>query len=102
MDCPSGIGYGQLIGTWSIVTYYSPLMAIILFYMAQSFRSVLPWTYCDPSWADHHCVDASSNVSFSNDSQSSAEQFFVLVFFPLYSHQGQESFVGCPMVIPEA
>lgn len=74
-----GIGYGQIFATWSVVTYYSYLMGITLFYMAMSFSEVLPWSVCDDAWADENCVDAISTNYTKNSStnyQSSSEQYF--------------------------
>lgn len=73
----AGVGYGQMIGTWSVVTYYCSLMALTIFYLTQSFSWVLPWTQCHPEWADHNCVDGSGRPSYSNGSQSSSEQYFL-------------------------
>ncbi|KAF0310441.1 Sodium-dependent nutrient amino acid transporter 1 [Amphibalanus amphitrite] len=62
-----GVGYGQMIGTASVVSYYVALMALTVFYFFASFSAVLPWTYCDPSWADmSHCVDPTTNISELN------------------------------------
>ncbi|XP_066988644.1 sodium-dependent nutrient amino acid transporter 1-like [Macrobrachium rosenbergii] len=71
-----GVGYGQMIGTWCVGTYYCSLMAINVFYFFASFASVLPWSHCDPEWADEHCVDISGNFTVSNSSKSSAEEYF--------------------------
>lgn len=78
-----GVGFGQCIATWSVVTYYCSLMALTVFYFIHSFASVLPWTVCDPSWADETCRDSSYNASAMNGTmllnettQSSSEQYF--------------------------
>ena len=64
---PPGVGYGQMIGTASVVSYYVALMALTVFYFVASFSSVLPWTVCDPSWADMtRCVDPTTNLSALN------------------------------------
>ncbi|XP_017768588.1 PREDICTED: sodium-dependent nutrient amino acid transporter 1-like [Nicrophorus vespilloides] len=47
-----GIGYGQLIGTICVATYYCSLMAITIFYLANSFTSELPWSTCKSEWAE--------------------------------------------------
>lgn len=66
-----------MIASWSVVTYYCSLMAITVFYFVMSFNKVLPWSVCDGAWADENCVDASStNVTYSNNSQSSSEQYY--------------------------
>ncbi|XP_069947667.1 sodium-dependent nutrient amino acid transporter 1 isoform X3 [Cherax quadricarinatus] len=72
-----GVGYGQMIATWSVVTYYCSIMGLTVFYFVMSFNKVLPWSVCDySSWADDNCVDASSNFTFNNKSRSSSEQYF--------------------------
>ncbi|XP_068243175.1 sodium-dependent nutrient amino acid transporter 1-like [Palaemon carinicauda] len=71
-----GVGYGQMIGTWCVVTYYCSLMAINVFYFFASFAAALPWSYCDPDWADEHCVDSSGSFNITNLSKSSAEEYF--------------------------
>ena len=69
-----------MLGTWSVVTYYCSLMALTVFYFIHSFYPVLPWTECDPAWADENCVAStdlgSGNVTLTNESVSSSEQFF--------------------------
>ncbi|KAK3859951.1 hypothetical protein Pcinc_033965 [Petrolisthes cinctipes] len=72
-----GIGYAQLLSLYAVVTYYTSLMALTIFYFIMSFNGVLPWSQCSPPWADEYCVDASSvNATTSNMSQSSSEQYF--------------------------
>nr|AHH29249.1 nutrient amino acid transporter [Leptinotarsa decemlineata] len=77
-----GIGYGQLIGDFSVATYYCTLMAISLFYLIQSFTSDLPWTECRDEWKTNPflqgktCVSSKSvNVS-NNISVCSSELYF--------------------------
>ncbi|XP_045603301.1 sodium-dependent nutrient amino acid transporter 1 isoform X2 [Procambarus clarkii] len=72
-----GVGFGQMIATWSVVTYYCSIMGLTVFYFVMSFNKVLPWSVCDyDHWADENCVDAASNASYNNLSQSSSEQYF--------------------------
>ncbi|XP_060521687.1 sodium-dependent nutrient amino acid transporter 1-like isoform X2 [Cylas formicarius] len=80
-----GIGYGQLVGTACIATYYCALMAISLFYLYNSFTSSLPWSTCQEEWrnvswlANVTCVASSSyDVAALNgsDTMSSAEIFY--------------------------
>lgn len=79
----SGVGYGQLVGTISVATYYCSLMAITLFYLINSFRSDLPWASCDLAWQNHSylgnvtCIPSNSpNNGQSNNSMSSSEMWF--------------------------
>ena len=43
-----GIGYGQMIANASVISYYTCLIALAVYYLIASFSSVLPWTACDP------------------------------------------------------
>ncbi|XP_058975221.1 sodium-dependent nutrient amino acid transporter 1 [Musca domestica] len=80
--CPSflGVGYGQAFGTICIITYYSSLIALTLYYMVVSCQAVLPWTYCREGWQD--CVDSmpkEDSLVASNASHkltSSSELYF--------------------------
>lgn len=80
----TGIGYGQLIGTICVATYYCSLMAITLFYLINSFTSDLPWAECKEEWIEPllaqniTCVPSSVNNMTINTSlsQSSSELWF--------------------------
>ncbi|XP_064555003.1 sodium-dependent nutrient amino acid transporter 1 [Drosophila montana] len=56
--CPSflGVGYGQAFATICIITYYSSLLALTVYYLFVSFQSELPWSYCRDDWAN--CVNS--------------------------------------------
>lgn len=74
-----GVGYGQAIATWCVSTYYSYLMALSLFYFFCSFENPLPWSYCNPDWANNDtCYDAAQNFTGVNltGKSSSSEVFF--------------------------
>lgn len=85
-----GIGYAQALASWAVVTYYSSIVAIALFYFVMSFQSVLPWSVCNPDWADlSTCIEVNNmaingtngTVENSNSTanvtlQTSAEQYF--------------------------
>lgn len=78
-----GIGYGQVISTGIVATYYVTIMAITLHYFFNSFKSTLPWTECLLEWGDH-CTASSResiipnalNQTLANRS-SSAELYYV-------------------------
>ncbi|XP_041452157.1 sodium-dependent nutrient amino acid transporter 1 [Drosophila obscura] len=89
-----GVGYGQAFATICIITYYSSLLALTLYYLFVSFQSVLPWSYCWEDWIN--CVDSrpqedidslllgssSSNATALVDTgklQSSSELYFLNV-----------------------
>lgn len=66
---PAGIGVGVAMAIVSAIVaiYYNVIMAYSLFYLFNSFRTVLPWTTCDPSWgADERCYLRSGNLSASD------------------------------------
>lgn len=78
-----GVGYGQLVGTICVATYYCSLMALTLFYLVHSFTNYLPWAECDPSWENHSylqnltCIASKSEGGGSyNGTISSAELWF--------------------------
>lgn len=56
----TGAGFGQVYAVGLLSTYYASLMALIVSYLIDSFRSPLPWTDCRPEWAN--CVPASSRA----------------------------------------
>lgn len=40
-----------------LATYYESIVALICYYLVQSFRSPLPWANCRPEWGTH-CFDS--------------------------------------------
>ena len=78
----AGVGYGQLIGTASVVSYYCSLIALSLHFLASSLQPVLPWTVCHPALVQEHlvCLTSSDNTSVLAHNQSvisPAEQYFI-------------------------
>lgn len=62
-----GVGYGQALATWFVVTFYCVLIAISLFYFFASFQTVLPWTVCDVNWASFStCYNSNANSSLTD------------------------------------
>lgn len=43
-----GVGFAQVIGTASVVSYYCVLIALAIYYLVVSCQPVLPWTLCWP------------------------------------------------------
>lgn len=74
-----GIGMGQVCATICVATYYSSIMAITLRYLFDSFRTVLPWSYCKPEWGDCIASGAGQNINttWTSETKSSAELYFV-------------------------
>lgn len=71
----TGVGYGQAIATWCVVTYYVSLMALTVFYFFASFSSTLPWSACPVNLTN--CIDKTTNLSDVNVSVSkSAAEFY--------------------------
>ncbi len=48
----AGVGYGQAIATSSVVSYYTCLIALSVYYLFASFAYVLPWTICNPDYEE--------------------------------------------------
>jgi SNF family Na+-dependent transporter len=47
-----GVGYGSMIATMAVLTYYVSIMSLTIFYFLMSFQKTLPWAECDLAWAD--------------------------------------------------
>ncbi|KAH0819792.1 hypothetical protein GEV33_003000 [Tenebrio molitor] len=81
-----GVGYGQVVGSVCVATYYCCLMAITLFYLVHSFTGDLPWGTCQDEWTEElnainkRCVDATAkgddNTNDTRETISSSELFF--------------------------
>ncbi|KFB53946.1 sodium-dependent nutrient amino acid transporter 5 [Anopheles sinensis] len=74
-----GIGVGQTIAIFTVLTYYTSVLAITLRYLVASFSPELPWSKCDPGWTN--CVDSNFKGNFSFNANitqpsTSAELFF--------------------------
>jgi solute carrier family 6 amino acid transporter-like protein 5/7/9/14 len=80
------VGYGQVVGSVCVATYYCCLMAITLFYLVHSFTGDLPWGTCQDEWTEElnainkRCVDATAkgddNTNDTRETISSSELFF--------------------------
>ncbi|XP_053669860.1 sodium-dependent nutrient amino acid transporter 1-like isoform X2 [Anopheles nili] len=97
-----GVGYGQMLSTTIVTTYYASLMATTLRYLFDSFQSILPWAVCEDSWAGSCIPSGSRNVTIMaglNDSilvnrTSSAELYFTKVV--LKELDGIDDGIGLP------
>jgi len=45
-----GVGYGSMISTISVITYYVYVMALTVYYFFASFSQNLPWTVYNTNW----------------------------------------------------
>ncbi|KAG5670418.1 hypothetical protein PVAND_000684 [Polypedilum vanderplanki] len=74
-----GVGLGQMICLAMVATYYSAIVAIILYFLIVSFFPTLPWSECKDYW-DVPCYSSSgsnSNITWNNNTKSSAELYFL-------------------------
>ncbi|XP_053686019.1 sodium-dependent nutrient amino acid transporter 1-like [Sabethes cyaneus] len=73
-----GIGVGQTMAIFTVITYYAAILAITVRYLVASFSSDLPWSKCDPDWLD--CVDSNfigvASIGNRTTVQTSAEMYF--------------------------
>ncbi|XP_050592909.1 sodium-dependent nutrient amino acid transporter 1-like [Bombus affinis] len=87
----TGVGWSQFCSNVAVMTYYSSLMALTLFFLIASFSAELPWAKCREEWADY-CVDSSQKVDsesvnvsmftkllYEKERRSSAELYFLKV-----------------------
>lgn len=58
-----GIGIAMLVVTFIVAIYYNVLMSYTIFYIAASFQSTVPWSECNPAWADMDTCFVLSNKS---------------------------------------
>ncbi|CAG0893148.1 unnamed protein product [Cyprideis torosa] len=72
-----GIGVAQLIANICVMSYYCWIMGQTFFYFVQSFKNPLPWSVCDPDWADiESCIPSNSNETGNENSTSSVEDYY--------------------------
>ncbi|XP_075228964.1 sodium-dependent proline transporter-like [Lycorma delicatula] len=52
--CPiaKGVGCAMVMVSMIVCIYYNVIMSYTVFYMVSSFAAEVPWSKCDPSWAD--------------------------------------------------
>ncbi|CAL7951010.1 unnamed protein product [Xylocopa violacea] len=67
----AGVGWSQFCSTVALMTYYSSLMAITLFFLVASFSAELPWAKCREEWRDY-CIDSSNKIDGNNINNISA------------------------------
>jgi len=79
-----GIGYGQVLATCCVVSYYCSLIGLAIYYLAASCQTTLPWTVCHPELHENgtFCIPSNGNKSalLNNGSNltiiASSEQYF--------------------------
>ncbi|KAH8299650.1 hypothetical protein KR044_004289, partial [Drosophila immigrans] len=68
-----GIGYGQVLATGIVTTYYATLMAITLRYFVESFYPTLPWSYCRAEWGPS-CLDSAPQTLPMSDAPGNGSE----------------------------
>jgi len=60
-----GVGYGQVLATGCVTTYYCSLIALAIYYLVVSCYPVLPWTVCHQDLSDlaSVCIPSGANMS---------------------------------------
>jgi len=76
-----GVGYGQVLASACVVSYYCSLIAISVYYLLASCQSTLPWTLCHENLQQPGvtCVPSTGNkTEFAglNQTVASSEQYF--------------------------
>jgi hypothetical protein len=62
VPCFKGIGWASLVIVFWLNVYYIVILAWNLFYLVQSFSSVLPWTTCGNTWNTACCSETNFTV----------------------------------------
>ncbi|CAL1272529.1 unnamed protein product [Larinioides sclopetarius] len=59
--CPlfTGLGYGMVLVSGTVMLYYNMIIAWTIFYMFASWTSHLPWEHCEPEWSTPADMDIS-------------------------------------------
>lgn len=63
-----GIGFAQIITNCFLTIFYNYLMALTLYYLFASFQNPLPWSVCNPAWANCS-TNVTTDIVISNVSQ---------------------------------
>jgi len=48
----TGVGYAMVTVSLIVCIYYNVIMSYTVYYTIASFSSVVPWSECNPDWAD--------------------------------------------------
>uniref|UniRef100_A0A8D8AYV8 Transporter n=3 Tax=Culex pipiens TaxID=7175 RepID=A0A8D8AYV8_CULPI len=87
-----GIGVGQTIAMFIVMTYYTPILAITFRYLVASFSAVLPWAKCDPSWTN--CIDSDFAGQIMSNSTVPPKASAELYFLNTVMHKNDSLFDG--------
>uniref|UniRef100_F6XTN6 Transporter n=1 Tax=Ciona intestinalis TaxID=7719 RepID=F6XTN6_CIOIN len=92
--CPifKGVGYAICLMALYVSSYYNTVIGWAVYYLYSSFAYELPWATCNHSWTDSRCLDkinaAAHNQTWTNDTQSPAQQFFDRHVLEVYKSTG--------------
>ncbi|XP_035794367.1 sodium-dependent nutrient amino acid transporter 1-like [Anopheles albimanus] len=93
-----GIGVGQTMAIFTVITYYTAVLAITLRYLIVSFSSELPWARCDPSWTN--CIDSllTGNRTIAGDNTKQFNTSAALYFEKtvMHSYDDLDNGLGYP------
>ncbi|KAK9300396.1 hypothetical protein QLX08_006927 [Tetragonisca angustula] len=70
-----GVGWSQFCSNVALMTYYSSLMSLTLFFLVASFSSELPWAKCRDEWSDY-CIDSSQTADSKTINASTFHELF--------------------------
>ncbi|KAH7974376.1 hypothetical protein HPB49_014574 [Dermacentor silvarum] len=62
MPLAQGVGLCMPYACFGIAIYYNVILAYALLYAYYSCYKVLPWSFCDPAWADENCYVRGANA----------------------------------------
>lgn len=74
-----GVGYAMVVVNLICTMYYNVILGYSLIFVAESFRSKLPWIDCDNYWNTPNCSklaqlgETSKNIRFRT---TPADEFF--------------------------
>ncbi|KAK1129888.1 hypothetical protein K0M31_019591 [Melipona bicolor] len=71
----TGVGWSQFCSNVALMTYYSSLMSLTLFFLVASFSSELPWAKCRDEWSDY-CIDSSQTANSKTINTSTFLELF--------------------------
>ncbi|XP_076183506.1 sodium-dependent nutrient amino acid transporter 1 [Ptiloglossa arizonensis] len=67
-----GVGWAQFCSNVALMTYYSSLMGLTLFFLIASFSAELPWAKCREELGNY-CVDSARMLNISSESTNVIE-----------------------------